>query len=190
MNTFEASYDNLYVYYRIGPVVQEEEIFKFREFIIAILLLSPDVKRYCLSIWTKLIRSHRDGILFAKFFWKWPRSFFLILMYQTVFQNFRLISIQLICIYEVNWEMAKTQREWITPAAAPLQRSHGVVAVSMEYQNKNKKIGDGYVIAATFKLHTKSTYLILILIFYISQILKSNSWSLEKIHLNMAHYHP
>ena len=29
MNTFERSYD--YIYYKIGPVVQEEKIFKFRE---------------------------------------------------------------------------------------------------------------------------------------------------------------
>ena len=84
--------------------------------------------------------------------------------------------------------MAKTQREWITPAVAPMQRSYGVVAVSMKYQNK-KKIGNGYVIAATFKLHTNSTYLILILFFYISQTFNNNAWSLEKVHLNMAHYH-
>ena len=44
MNTFETSYDFLYAYYRISPVVQEEEVFKFRECIFAILLLSPDVK--------------------------------------------------------------------------------------------------------------------------------------------------
>ena len=40
-----------------------------------------------------------------------------------------------------------TQREWITPPAAPLQRSNGVVAVSKKYQNL-KKIGDDYVTAA------------------------------------------
>ena len=100
------------------------------------------------------------------------KGFFFNLNVPKISSTFRLISIQLIFIYEVNWEMAKTQLEWITPAAAPLQISYGVVAVSMEYQNKNKKIGDGYVIAATFKLHTKSTYLILILIFYISQNIK------------------
>ena len=50
MNTLEASYDYLYVYYKINPVVQEEEIFIFRECILAILLSSPDVKRCCLSI--------------------------------------------------------------------------------------------------------------------------------------------
>ena len=131
-------------------------------------------------------------ISLGKWWWiiAYTKIFFFYLNVPKISSTFRLISIQLIFIYEVNWEMAKTQREWITPAAAPLQRSHGVVAVSMEYQNKNKKIGDGYVIAATFKLHTKSTYLMLILIFYISQIFKNNSWSLEKIHLNMAHYHP
>ena len=36
--------------------------------------------------------------------------------------------------------MSETQREWITPAAAPLQRSYGVVAVSQKYQNfKNRR---------------------------------------------------
>ena len=34
--------------------------------------------------------------------------------------------------------MSKTQREWITPTAAPLQRSYGVVAVSQKYQNLKK----------------------------------------------------
>ena len=34
--------------------------------------------------------------------------------------------------------MTKTQREWITPAAAPLQRSYGIVAVSQKYQNFKK----------------------------------------------------
>ena len=72
MNTFEASSDYLYAYYRISPVVQEEEIFKFRECIFAILLLSPDVKYCNLSIWTNLILFHRDGILFTKFGWNWP----------------------------------------------------------------------------------------------------------------------
>ena len=43
--------------------------------------------------------------------------------------------------------MSKTQQEGITPAAGPLQRSYGVVAVSQKYQNL--KIGDGYVIAGT-----------------------------------------
>ena len=33
------------------------------------------------------------------------------------------------------WEMSKTQWEWITPAAEPLQRSYGVVAISQKYQN-------------------------------------------------------
>ena len=47
MNTFEQSYD--YIYYKIGPVVQEE-ILKFRERTFAILLLSPNVKRWGLSI--------------------------------------------------------------------------------------------------------------------------------------------
>ena len=43
MNTFERSYD--YIYYKIGPVVQEEKIFKFRECTFANLLLSPNVKK-------------------------------------------------------------------------------------------------------------------------------------------------
>ena len=85
--------------------------------------------------------------------------------------------------------MAKTQREWIIPAAPPMQRSYRVVAVSMKYQNK-KKIGDGYVIADTFKLYYKIVPIsFCYLFFYISQIFKNSVWSLEKIHLNMAHYH-
>ena len=48
MNTFERSYD--YIYYKTGPVVQEEEIFIFLESIFAILLLSSNVKRCALSI--------------------------------------------------------------------------------------------------------------------------------------------
>ena len=43
--------------------------------------------------------------------------------------------------------MSETQREWITPTAAPLQRSYGVVAISQKYQFF-LKMGDGYVIAA------------------------------------------
>ena len=45
MNTFEASYDYLYVFYMINPVVQEEEIFIFSECIIAILLLSHFIEK-------------------------------------------------------------------------------------------------------------------------------------------------
>ena len=48
INTFEKGYD--YIYYNIGPVVQKETIFKFRECTFAILLLSPNVKRCNLSI--------------------------------------------------------------------------------------------------------------------------------------------
>ena len=48
MNTSEQSYD--YIYYKIGPLIQEEEIFKFRECTFAILLISPYVKRCRLSI--------------------------------------------------------------------------------------------------------------------------------------------
>ena len=66
--TFDQSYD--YIYYKIGPVVQEEEIFKFRECTFAILLISPYVKRCRLSIWTNLNFLH-TGILFAKFGWNW-----------------------------------------------------------------------------------------------------------------------
>ena len=47
-NTFERTYD--YLYYKTGPVVQEEKIFKFCESTFAILLLSPNVKRCGLSI--------------------------------------------------------------------------------------------------------------------------------------------
>ena len=48
MNTFKRSSD--YINYKTGPVVQEEKILKFREITFAILLLSPNVKRYGLSI--------------------------------------------------------------------------------------------------------------------------------------------
>ena len=48
MNTFERSYE--YIYYKIGPVVQEEKNFKFGECTFAILLLSPNVKRCGLFI--------------------------------------------------------------------------------------------------------------------------------------------
>ena len=48
MNTFERNYDN--IYYKIGPVVLEEKIFKFRECTFAILLLASDVKRFGLAI--------------------------------------------------------------------------------------------------------------------------------------------
>ena len=48
MNTFELSYD--YIYYKTGPVVREEKIFKCRESPFAILLLSPNVKKCGLSI--------------------------------------------------------------------------------------------------------------------------------------------
>ena len=52
MNTFERSYE--FIYYKNGPVVQEEKTFKFCECTFAILLLSPNVKKCGLSIWTKL----------------------------------------------------------------------------------------------------------------------------------------
>ena len=42
MNIFARSYDN--TYYKTGPVDQEKKIFKFREYTLAILLLSPNVK--------------------------------------------------------------------------------------------------------------------------------------------------
>ena len=48
MNIFEQSYD--YIYYKTGPVVQEENFLKFCESTFAILLLSPNVKRCGLSI--------------------------------------------------------------------------------------------------------------------------------------------
>ena len=48
MNKFERSYD--YIYYKTGPVVQEEKIFKFPESTFTIFLLSPDVKRCGLFI--------------------------------------------------------------------------------------------------------------------------------------------
>ena len=48
MNTSERSYDH--IYYKTGPVVQEEKILKFRENTFAIVLLSPSLKRCGLSI--------------------------------------------------------------------------------------------------------------------------------------------
>ena len=48
MITFERSY--YYIHYKTGPVVQEENIFKFRESTFAILLLYPNVKRCDISI--------------------------------------------------------------------------------------------------------------------------------------------
>ena len=67
MNTFERSYDNIY---KIGTVVQEK-IFKFQKCTFAILLLSPNVKRCGLSIWTNLNPLY-PKMLFAKFGWNWP----------------------------------------------------------------------------------------------------------------------
>ena len=63
---------------------------------------------------------------------------FLMLLQQPVFENVRLL-------YTVNfhvrgWEMSKTKREWINPAAAPLQGSYGIVAVSQKYQNLKNRI--------------------------------------------------
>ena len=46
----ERSYDN--IYYWTGPVVQEEKILKFRDVLLQFLLLSHNVKRCGLSIWT------------------------------------------------------------------------------------------------------------------------------------------
>ena len=69
MKTFEWNYD--YIYYKIGPVVQAEEIFKFCECTFAILLVSPNIKRCGLSIQTNL-NSLYLGMLFAKFGWNWP----------------------------------------------------------------------------------------------------------------------
>ena len=90
MSTFEQSYD--YIYYKIGPVVQEE-ILKFRERTFAILLLSPNVKRWGLSNWTNLNTVYR-GMLFAKFGWNWPsgsveEDFYKLLIY---FYYFPIIS--------------------------------------------------------------------------------------------------
>ena len=56
-----------------------------------------------------------------------PNSFW---KYQTILHT--------VNIHVRGWEMSKSQREWITPVSAPLQRSYGVVAVSQEYQNFKK----------------------------------------------------
>ena len=54
--------------------------------------------------------------------------------HKSIFENFRQF------LYAVNfhvrgWEMFETERVWFIPAAAPLQRSYGVVAVSQKCQN-------------------------------------------------------
>ena len=49
------------IYYKNDPVVQEEENY----------LLSPNVKKCGLSIWTNL-NSLYPGMLFARFGWNWP----------------------------------------------------------------------------------------------------------------------
>ena len=64
MNTLEQSYDH--IYYKTGPVAQEEKIFKFHENTFAILLLSPNVKRCGFSILTNSIPLY-PRMLFAKF---------------------------------------------------------------------------------------------------------------------------
>ena len=66
-----ANYDHTCIYYKTGPVVQEEKIFKFGENTFAILLLSPNVKRCGLSIWTNSNPLY-PRMLFAKFGWNWP----------------------------------------------------------------------------------------------------------------------
>ena len=59
---FERNYDYIY---KIYPAGQEEKIFKFREWTFAILL-SHNVKRCGLSIWTNVNPLH-PGMLYAKF---------------------------------------------------------------------------------------------------------------------------
>ena len=56
MNTSEQSYN--YLYYKSGPVVRGEKVFKFHECTFAILLKSPYVKRCTLSILTNLNPLH------------------------------------------------------------------------------------------------------------------------------------
>ena len=63
------------------------------------------------------------------------------------FWKFKTI-LHTVAFHTRDWEMSKTQREWFTPAAAPLQWSYRVVAVSKKYQHLKK--GDGYVIAARY----------------------------------------
>ena len=65
MNTFERSYD--YIHYKVGPVVQEEEIFEFRECIFAILLIPLYVKRWLPSLLKKLLFPFTPGWFFPSF---------------------------------------------------------------------------------------------------------------------------
>ena len=72
--TWETSFNQWihdYIYYKTGPVVQEEKIFKFRECTFAMLLLSPNEKRCGLSICTSSNPLY-PKMLFAKFGWIWP----------------------------------------------------------------------------------------------------------------------
>ena len=49
-------------------------------------------------------------------------SFYKFLLHQTVFEHLDYLSIEYFHVR--GWEMSNIQREWITPAAAPLQRSY------------------------------------------------------------------
>ena len=84
MNTLEWSSDH--IYHKTCPVVQEEKIFKFCENTFAILLLSPNVKRCGLSIWTNSNPLY-PRMLFAKFGWNWPSGFFNFVNVFSLFRN-------------------------------------------------------------------------------------------------------
>ena len=58
-------------------------------------------------------------------------------LHRTVFTFFKTV-LHTVNFHVKGWEMTKTQREGITPIAAPLQRSYGVVAFSQKYQNLKK----------------------------------------------------
>ena len=68
---------------------------------------------------------------------------FLISYHQTLFEKFRLFFIQLIFMYGVG------KCPIHTLAAAQLQRSYGIVAVSQKYQNFKKPETATYVIASS-----------------------------------------
>ena len=71
MNTLERSYDH--IYYKTGPVVQEEVIFKFRENIRNFVIISK-----CKKVWPFLLNKLNSSLpkdaFLAKSGWNWPRG--------------------------------------------------------------------------------------------------------------------
>ena len=75
----------IYMYYKTDPVVQEEKIFKFHKIrYFCILILSPNVKRCGLSIWTNSNPLY-PKMLFTKFAWDWPNG---------SIEDFKILSVE------------------------------------------------------------------------------------------------